>query len=148
MSQEYGTEKKELHIDWFLQNLAHLADEGGVGLPITLMIPSGTVSGNMISGAQYFRELAKKVSEPLLETPNLESLAKDLYDFIHQNVEIYDRERKEDEMTPEDLPVFIHLENAKFYLVPENPIPSNDGILWRGKISSVSGFFMGKINKD
>jgi hypothetical protein len=44
---------------------------------------------------------------------------------------------------------YIHLRNVKFYLSAGNPIPANESkeIFWRGKISSVDGFSLAKLQR-
>ena len=41
---------------------------------------------------------------------------------------------------------FIHLKNTKVYCGDSKPTPSKGKILWRGNLSQVDGFFLGKIS--
>jgi hypothetical protein len=41
---------------------------------------------------------------------------------------------------------FIHLKNTKVYCGDDKPTPSEGKIFWRGKLSEVDGFFLGRIS--
>jgi hypothetical protein len=38
------------------------------------------------------------------------------------------------------------LSDAKYFQIGGAPIPQDGGIWWRGRISAVSGFFIGKLS--
>ncbi|QGH37111.1 gas vesicle protein GvpU [Gracilibacillus salitolerans] len=100
-------------------------------LEITLNVNGALVSGTTISAQEYFEELSeafedgnevsKKISEQLVqasegaETSTNESVS------------------------------FIHLKNTKVYCGDSKSTPSKGNIIWRGKLSEIDGFFLGKI---
>jgi hypothetical protein len=47
-------------------------------------------------------------------------------------------------------PNYIHLKEAKFFLPSGagKPIPANQGVWWRGRLSEVSGFILGSLAID
>ena len=42
---------------------------------------------------------------------------------------------------------FIHLADARFFSPGNLPIPSEGGVLWRGKISAIDGFTLGELRE-
>jgi hypothetical protein len=77
------------------------------------------VSGMTISGDAYFEQLVAEFSERFTDDEIVKP--KDLEE-------------------PELSPMFIHLKDARFFHNSGAPIPGNDPVLWRGRISEVSGF--------
>ena len=45
----------------------------------------------------------------------------------------------------EENPKYIHLKNAQIFVPGNLPLPSKEGIYWRGKLSDVNGFSIGKL---
>ena len=93
---------------------------------ITLHVGGLLVSGNIISRRDFL------MSHPLTD----------------KTLEIFDKLDKPDNMPvdkpSEDLPEFIHLSGARFFIPGNPPIPTNDdGVFWRGRISEVAGFHFG-----
>lgn len=41
---------------------------------------------------------------------------------------------------------FIHLKNARFFMGAHSGIPNNKGVLWRGRLSEVTGFNTGLLS--
>jgi hypothetical protein len=37
----------------------------------------------------------------------------------------------------------VHLQNARFYSTDGTPVPGNEGVWWRGRISEISGIVIG-----
>jgi hypothetical protein len=42
-------------------------------------------------------------------------------------------------------PKHIHLKNAQIFVPGNPPLPSKDGVYWRGKLADVNGFYIGKL---
>ena len=40
---------------------------------------------------------------------------------------------------------YIHLKEAQFFFGADRPIPTEGGVLWRGRLSEVDGFSMGRM---
>lgn len=125
-------------VDWYLQRLVTMANRAGLELGITLHTSSGAVSGTLIGGKKYFETFASDIAS------NWPSDNKELIrEAFAKNGECYDEPYTEDERPPQ----YIHLMNAKL-LTGSAAIPSNTGVLWRGKISSVTGFHLGLLSQD
>lgn len=90
---------------------------------ITLSVGGCLISGRLISASQYMRDF----------TPNMEDALKDAGLRIDGKPEELDSIR------------FIHLADARFYYANQQPIPANQGVLWRGMLSSVDGFHLGRL---
>jgi hypothetical protein len=93
---------------------------------ITLHVGGLLVSGNIISGRDFLMSYPQtdKMQEWLdkLEKP--------------ENTPV--------DKSSEDLPEFIHLSGARFFIPGNPPIPTDDDrVFWRGRISEVSGFHFG-----
>lgn len=123
--------------DWFLSELIGLANKG-LEIPITLTIGGALVSGRLISGERYFREFGKSLTSGIAE----ESLAESL----NLMMEGFAKEYESTEHDYANRPMrFIHLCEAKWVYL-NGKIPTEKGPVWRGKISSVDGFFIGTLN--
>ena len=121
--------------DWFLQKLASWANQNGMEFGLTLHTPTGIVSGTLISHVTYFKAFAEEFAGPWLgedEGPLRDAIA-----------------TYGDPLPGDDEPGasinFIHLKEAQFYAPGKNPMPEN-GILWRGKISAVCSFHLGRFS--
>ncbi|SER44898.1 hypothetical protein SAMN04487944_104160 [Gracilibacillus ureilyticus] len=100
-------------------------------LDITLNVKGALVSGTTISAQEYFAELSevfedgndtsKKISEQLMHASDGA------------------------ESATEEPAKFIHLKHTKVYCGDSKSTPSKGKILWRGKLSDIDGFFLGKI---
>lgn len=121
-------------IDWFLQDLAHWVNRMHLSFGITLHTPAGVVSGTVISHEEYFKEFAGQFAGPW---------AGESEDLIRNMITSFGKPTPEDKDSSVNYQ-FIHLKDAKFYAPGQNPIPT-DGVLWRGKISSVCSFNLGKF---
>lgn len=97
----------------------------------------GVVSGTLIGGAKYFELFAKEFSAAWpFENKD------DIRDIFAENGNIYKPSEGGDETIPP--PHFIHLADARVHF-PDGSLPSNKGVLWRGKLNAVSGFSLGSI---
>lgn len=131
--------------DWFLQSTIENIVSHGVYIGVTLTVKGIIVSGMLISGKKYFEELSKDMKAASRQEDDMsDTLAKSW----QQYTAIYEKpEGASDDWQP--LPVgYIHLLNARFYAPGQSPIPTNQGILWRGKLSSVDGFSIGSFSID
>ncbi len=59
---------------------------------------------------------------------------------------IYDSE--DDAQQSSTPPQFIHLIDSRCFSPGGQPLPSNRGVLWRGKVNAVSGFTLGSLSAD
>ncbi|KPL58204.1 gas vesicle accessory protein GvpU [Rossellomorea vietnamensis] len=126
MSVESGTGKDSI-LEFFVQ----ASNKHDFSLDITLNVKGAVITGTLVSAKEYFdslsetfedgSEVAQKLSEELAKAG--ESVEEG------QSAEAH----------------FIHLKNTKVYCGDSKPTPSKGKIMWRGKISEVDGFFLGKI---
>lgn len=144
---ELGKLLAEKDKDWFLVSLLNIVNRGTIEFGITLNVGGSVVSGTLISGKKYFEEFAALFSAALgpqgdsSEGPSVE-------ESFRQLGQIYDMpESGEGEEHKQQGPVsYIHLNNASVFFT-DGTIPSNAGVLWRGKLSSVDGFNLGSLTR-
>jgi len=124
--------------DWFLQTLVNMANNssstGLVG--ITLLTHGFLVSGDLVSGREYFKGFAEDFASGFGDINN-ETATTIKENFINMGNQVYDKIKNDDNPPP---PTYIHLNNAKFFHPNGNPIPFNKGVWWRGRLSEISGF--------
>lgn len=122
--------------DWFLQQLVDFINGSEGELTITLNTGGILISGILVSGHKYFESMADSFQGKIEISGNLKK-----YFLSLGNVYL------EDKLLKSKPPVFIHLKEAQYYQpgANNNPIPSGGGTWWRGKISAVDGFFLGRL---
>lgn len=131
--------------DWFLQSTIETIIANGVEIGVTLTVGGVIVSGILISGKKYFDELSDVLiaaSQSEDDGPRILGEAWKQYTVIYEKPEGASGDWR---APPAG---FIHLRNARFYAPGAPPIPSNRGVLWRGKLSSVDGFSIGNFSED
>ncbi len=121
--------------DWFLHSLVVISNLG-LSVGITLNVGGAVISGTMISGKTYFEKLSKLIGSGTGD----DRLRTVLSEAIAQNVAVYDDKEEDSEPAVS----YIHLEDARCYY-PNGNLPTNEGVLWRGKLTSIDGFFMGNL---
>ena len=125
-----GLESKDSILEFFVQ----AANKHEFTLDITLNVNGAVVSGTLVSAKDYFDALSENFEDGSDVAQKLsEELAK-----AGETVE----ENSNSEAN------FIHLKNTKVYCGDSKPTPSKGKILWRGKLSEVDGFFLGKISES
>lgn len=131
--------------DWFLQSTIESVIAAGVEIGVTLTVGGSIVSGTLISGKTYFKELGEVLAGASQEEGDMQSV---LGSSWAKYSAIY--EKPED--APDDWrpgPVgFIHLRNARYYAPGQGALPTNQGVLWRGKLSAVDAFSIGSFSTD
>ena len=148
MSEENNDATSVVRIDdkdWFLQRLVNIVNSGGVDFGITLNVGGFLVSGNLIGGKEYFEGCSADFASALVSDESAEIAKKTIVEFIASTGDIYTSDKDENRQIP---PSYVHLKNAKFYNTNGNPIPSNRGVWWRGRISEVSGFALGALSAE
>ncbi|HEX8192343.1 MAG TPA: gas vesicle accessory protein GvpU [Allosphingosinicella sp.] len=126
--------------DWLLKTFVEEANaRKGDFFSITLSVGGSVVAGTLVGVSEYFRAIAKSFYSDD-ETPEegtwaswLLEAAKDADDFIDED--------------PERTPParYIHLRDARIHAHGQRPLPTNEGVWWRGKLSSVDGFWIGRL---
>ncbi|MBV2132052.1 hypothetical protein KRX52_04475 [Pseudomonas sp. MAP12] len=121
-----GTDMPEEGRDWLLQNFV-IAAKTDIETPITLFTSSGVVTGRIISGRKYIE------------------LLRELLGFGAAPSGMEEVTQNDDAASPEDKgPYFIHLRDAAI-VSGVSFTPTEGGLLWRGKLSDVAGFSIGRL---
>lgn len=127
--------------DWCLSLLVASANRG-VGLGVTLFVNGAVITGDLISSEAYFNQFADQYESVFAQTDVAEESRKiaDVYRVMAENAA---DEWKDGNSVPIG---YLHLANARIFTPGRPPEPDN-GILWRGRITTVSGFSLGKIER-
>jgi len=123
--------------DWFLQTLVNFVNLGDFNFGITLNVGGFLVSGQLIGGKEYFEGFASDFASAITDS----EAAEDVRATFAKNGDIYSSE--EGDAPP---PSYIHIKDARFFNTNGDPIPSNRGVWWRGRISQVDGFSLGSLS--
>ncbi|MGR4041523.1 gas vesicle accessory protein GvpU [Pseudomonas sp. 910_21] len=117
--------------DPFLATLVKSVHENSLSFGITLITQGGVISGQMISTKEYFEDFANSIADAWPGGPS---------EDVRSGFAAWSEFRKKDDDEHDE---FIHLKNARYVygnqLTPNGKI----GILWRGKLSEVTGFSLG-----
>jgi hypothetical protein len=126
--------------DWFLQNLVDLTNRGAFEIGVTFQVSGMLVSGMLISGEKYFEEFAALFAGGFKNNT-------DVSDAFHKLISSYKKiyDVIDSELPP---PNYVHLQNAKFFHPGQKAIPTNQGVLWRGRIAEIGGFYLGSLSED
>lgn len=124
--------------DYLLQDIVELANIG-VDIGVTLCCGGTLVSGVVISGKKYFESLINDVFEgATVEAALKEALKQRFSAYLPIYEEAHD-------LNVERLPpTFIHLRTTTYH-GPGGGSISEQGVLWRGRISQVDGFAIGNF---
>lgn len=117
--------------DSILEYFVVVANHKELTLDITLNVKGAIVTGTMISAREYFLMLSQTFED-----------GDDLAQMISEQLQ----KAGESGNTDEDGANFIHLKDAKIYCGDSKPTPSKGTVLWRGKLSEIDGFCIGKIH--
>ena len=126
--------------DWLLQILISVTNSSGTPCPVTLHVGGLLVSGELVSGLQYFEEFAQQMGSAVKESEREEIEAM----FREMGQSFYSQEKSPDAPPPPN-PHFIHLQNVKIFNPEGLPFPANDGAFWRGRLEAVDGFMLGSL---
>lgn len=129
--------------DWFLSTIISSVNGNDTEIPITLNTGGFLVSGLLISGHKYFDGLA----ELLTENSKNVKLVNVLKEGFSKLGETLYNQNKDAEIKNRGIN-YIHLRNAKFFNTNSNPIPGNQGVFWRGRLSEISGFCLGILTPE
>lgn len=137
-------------IDFALRSISYLANTVNFEVPITLQVKGLTITGRVISGARYFDGI-NGVYKRSVESWEDDEAKKQFHRWIDLLFPLEEEPGTDEEvglkLQMEDV-LFIHLEDT-FIFTGEHKIPtSKEGVLWRGKLSAVDGFFIGKLEHE
>jgi hypothetical protein len=131
-------EIEDIQSDWFLERIVKTIDGTDDEIGITLNIGGILLSGLIISVHKYFQWFADSMG---IDDADRERLR----EYYKVYGDVYLKE-KEANAKP---PVFIHMKDAKFYQPGgNNSIPTVEGSYWRGRITTVDGFILGKLTTE
>ncbi len=123
--------------DWFIQQLVNVATVSPVSFGVTLQVSGLLVSGYLVSGKAYFAAVGQQIVKGLAQEPKV---AEEMRKMFATFESAYPNDPGQ---TDRPVPQFVHLQNARFYSTDGTPVPGNEGIWWRGRISEVSGIVIG-----
>ena len=125
--------------DEVLEYLVRILEETDTGISLTLSVNGLIISGQMISSKRYFDELSNFYNEKNLATedPSLIEIGLPALQRVSQFLQEKGKSREGQYNTK-----FIHLRVVMMYPSDlEYPFPTS---LWRGKLSSIDGFSIGR----
>ena len=117
--------------DNILEFLVLAANKHDFNLDITLNVKGAVITGTMISAKEYFRSLSGTFEDG-------NDIAQMLSEQLNQAGEV--AQNSDDTVVN-----FLHMKETKVYCGDSKPTPSKGQILWRGKLSEIDGFFLGRI---
>ena len=118
--------------DSILEFFTQASNKHDFALDITLNVNGAIVTGTTISAKEYFDTLSDSIGDG---NEVAQKLSEELANAGQSLEDASDTQTN-----------FIHLKNTKVYLGDSKPTPSQGKIIWRGKMSEVDGFFLGKIS--
>lgn len=121
-------------LQWFTEFVTTRDSSVSLELPLTLTVGGNLISGKLISEAAYFDQLATDFSGAMPEASR--EAAKEMIKRLQPAPAAED-----ENSTPRQ---FLHMRDAHVFTDASKPIVSQ-GVLWRGKISSIEGFTLGTI---
>jgi hypothetical protein len=133
---------QEEGVDWLLAYIIGMA-EMSVEIGVTLTIGGQVISGTVISGRRYFKELAEGFATSTV-SKGMEGLRESLKSGFSQFADLYPKPEDAD-LSPK--PKFIHLTNTKFVL-GNKLTGGGPQALWRGKLAAVDGFTVGSLKES
>ncbi len=140
-------EQTVLNQDWLLEDLVNQANGAAVGFPVTLTIGALCLTGVLIGVEQYFLDYAG-LHEQLFADIDAEAgaAARERYLEACRSVlaEMKAEKQEREQGRAPRRPRYVHLREAQI-VTPSGNIPREGGLLWRGRISQVSGFTLGSL---
>lgn len=128
--------------DWFIQSLVNIANVAPLSFGVTLQVSGLLVSGYLVSGKAYFEAVGAQIIRGVAQNAALA-------DQMRQMFATFEAAYPGDPAQKErPVPQFVHLQNARFYSTDGAPVPANEGVWWRGRISEISGIVIGILGVD
>lgn len=128
-------------VDYHLQALVRMVDNATneFSFGITVFTTAGILTGNLISKKKYFEKFGLAFQsgfEAVFPDHDWQKIADD---YAAMGTQGDDIPESEDFVVPSQ---FIHLDGAKL-IAGDGSLTLKSGILWRGKLQSVTGFTLG-----
>ena len=132
----------EPYTDAHLRILVNIVNNVDLEIPITLAIPGGILTGNLIGFGLWATRVADAMKPadkdgfyPYTDYLRVQALA------LKEGNNL---DPSESDATHEEEPRFIHVGNVRF-VGGEGVVPLGKGLIWRGKLSDVSGWAFGSM---
>jgi hypothetical protein len=116
--------------DYVLKWLISSIEEIDLAFNITLNLKGAVISGEMIGEKEYAERLNQYFRDCIGIT-----------DASEMNLNRFNTKRDLDSNPLSE--EYIHLKNAKVFFSSIDTAPLEEGVLWRGKLSSVDGYMLG-----
>ena len=132
--------------DVLLETFVQTSIEIGEPFPVTLNVGGILVTGDIIGEGEYFGTLIEGLGSHARELGTGEETIAKMNEFIW-GLSHASADRKVQEEGASHPLEYIHLRNV-FFVTGSGDIPQSGaggGFLWRGRISEIGGFIMGKI---
>lgn len=120
--------------DSILEFFVQASNKHDFSIDITLNVNGAVISGRMVSAKEYFEALSESIQDG-------GEVAKKLSEQLATAGEEFEKRDNAEAH-------FIHLKNTKIYNGDTDPTPSKGKVIWRGKLSEIDGFFLGKITNS
>lgn len=130
-------------VDWFLQSTIETVIAKGVEIGVTLTVGGAIVSGTLIKGRTYFEELGATLTAASQAEGDMQSVLGEAWKGY---TAIYDKPAGAGDDWQAPAATYIHLRDTRFFSPGNAPLPTNQGVLWRGKLSSIDGFSIGSLS--
>lgn len=128
--------------DWWLGAMVSIHNRSeDASFGITLMVGGILITGDLVSGRTYFTGQAEEVKAIGTGT-GLEGFIAGL----EVGAQAYPVEEFDEETADPSSPRYIHLRNAQV-VAPSGFMPAR-GMWWRGRLTSVDGFWIGKLSSS
>ena len=120
--------------DPFLKTLNAAVNSHELSFGITLVVNGGVITGSLICAKSFFNEFAESVSQAWPTGPD-EGLRASFAQWGQpEGAKLHEE--------------FLHLKGAR-YVSGKDIVPTDiGGMLWRGRLDSVSGFSLGAFNQN
>ena len=139
--QRLHTEVAETQLpDHILRVLVSVCNRGSLSFGITVAQGGLLISGTAVGVAQFMRNMASELE--VRGGVDAAVLTEPLRYLAHLAEEDRDNRAAIAPGDDDDLPAFIHLENAQ--IRSGNAIAA-DGVRWRGRMVDIDGWFLGQI---
>lgn len=132
-------------VDELLRVLVRLINSAsGLEVGLTLAVKGLLISGTAISWRDYYKGTAGYIRDATRGSES-EGVADSIASIFDALVEGQEKLEAEDPTAKDAPPNFIHLKQARVF-TGADPIPREQGMWWRGRLSEVDGFTVGNVN--
>lgn len=119
--------------DWLLTVLVRTAERAERTFAVTLNVGGLIITGEVVSEAKYFEALNEAMRLALAFAPESPGPLDPVIEEL--------RASKTDDQEVQH----IHLIDAQIFAPGTGLIPTNGGVPWRGRLSAVDGFIVGRL---